>query len=157
MENKYTVLIVEDNPEARKLSTFILESNGYTVFGGSNAGEALSILDKSGESFDAVLLDYDLPDITGGTLGGWIRSKFPDIAILIVTGYGRLPAIVKQTYNIQATLITKPIVEEELIAAIEATIENRKLKRKIKRDATVNTETIRHILSLGANPKGLSN
>ncbi len=169
----YKILVVEDNPETLKLTKFILEDGGHTVFTATNAGETLNILDtacpeskacydytcKSGKCFDAVLIDYDLPDIKGGTLGGWIRTKFKDVALLIFTGYGRLPAIVKKTNEIGAELLTKPLDGEELLAAVSTQIDKQNFNRA-SNDSTesvcsnpVSTLSVRHILSMGISAR----
>ncbi len=157
----YKILVVEDNPETLKLTKYILEDAGHTVFSASNAGETISILNticpegktcydytcKTGKCFDAVLIDYDLPDVKGGTLGGWIRTKFKDRAILILTGYGRLPAIVKITNEIGAELLTKPIDSEKLLAAVDTQIKKQTVSRASYSNP-VSTSTVKHILQM---------
>jgi DNA-binding response OmpR family regulator len=57
------VLIVEDDPFIRDISTIKLTEHGYDVVVAPNGETALSRLKTS--AFDAVLLDLDLPDISG--------------------------------------------------------------------------------------------
>lgn len=160
----YKILIVEDNPDTLDLTKFILENAGYNVFTAKTAGETLTLLDTvcpeskqcfdytclTGKCFDAVLIDYDLPDVTGGTLGGWIRGKFKDIALIIFTGYGRLPAIINSTKKIGASLIEKPVIPETLLYEIERSIIETTKERKLKGEdeKSISTPTMKHILRI---------
>ena len=57
------VLIVEDNPANMKLSTFLLESAGHTVFSATNAEAGLTL--ARGEQPDLILMDIQLPGMDG--------------------------------------------------------------------------------------------
>ena len=72
MPNK-TILLVEDDPMNMRLAQHILESQGYTVFGANTGWEALDQI-KPGLP-DLILMDMQLPDIDGMTLGRIIRAN----------------------------------------------------------------------------------
>jgi DNA-binding response OmpR family regulator len=160
----YKVLVVEDNPGTAELTKYILEDAGHSVYVAGNAAETLNLLDnncpeskacydytcKSGKCFDAAIIDYDLPDVKGGTLAGWVRSKYPDMALIIFTGYGRLPNIVKAANESGAELLTKPIDPEELLLSVEKKIKCQKATLQADKGVSVSTNSIRHILSIAS-------
>lgn len=131
MSKQQKVLLVEDNAEELRLETYQLNSAGLQVQGASNAGQVMTILKEEcdcpgGRCFDLVILDVDLPDITGTTLGEFIRAKYPELPILFYTGYGRLPHIVDTANRIGAILLEKPIDGDEFAAICKDAI-NKKL------------------------------
>jgi len=73
MNNGMSILYVEDNLENRILILRILNAEGYTVTFAENATEALAAV--SGQKFDLILMDINLPDIDGYTLTAKLREQ----------------------------------------------------------------------------------
>jgi CheY-like chemotaxis protein len=83
-----TALIVEDEPEANKLLSLLLQLRGYlteSAFSGAEALEKLSVLAP-----DVVLLDLMLPDVDGYDICRQIKSKGPGLAIPVIIVTARL-------------------------------------------------------------------
>jgi two-component system, sensor histidine kinase and response regulator len=68
-----SLLLVEDNPVNRKLAVKMLEKMGHRVSTAGNGRQALEILDR--ESFDAVFMDVQMPEMDGYEATATIRSK----------------------------------------------------------------------------------
>jgi two-component system cell cycle response regulator DivK len=85
IENKGTILYVEDNPDNRILIRRVLSAEGYTVLEAGNAAEALDVLNKG--KTDLILMDINMPDVDGYALTTKIKSiqKYMDIPIIAVT------------------------------------------------------------------------
>lgn len=81
-----SVLLVEDDPDIRSMSGSILRLAGLVVREASSTGEALEWLER--ETFDAVILDWNLAGETGGVLLEQMRERQPDLLrrSLVVTG-----------------------------------------------------------------------
>ncbi|MCJ8500365.1 ATP-binding protein [Desulfatitalea alkaliphila] len=80
------VLIVEDSQPTATAQAYCLWESGHTV---AFAGDGATAVAKFGsETFDVVLLDYDLPDTTGLELYRKLRSIDPDVSAVMVTGRG---------------------------------------------------------------------
>jgi len=83
------LLYVDDNPKSRRLLTTILEQHGFTVMA---AGDSLDEVRRCGEArFDLVLLDYEMPPISGSDLAREIKCKHPDVPIVMISGRTRVP------------------------------------------------------------------
>jgi CheY-like chemotaxis protein len=85
-----TVLCVEDDADQRMLLRAVLEHFGFHVMVAKSALDALEIAQWF--PFEAALLDYELPDITGAQLAHEIRAVEPNAAIILLSGYTQLSA-----------------------------------------------------------------
>ena len=84
-----TVLIVEDNPDVEEVTGMLLKQLGYRVCHANSAHAALQLL-GSGEAVDLVFTDVVMPgELDGVALAGRIKEDYPDVAVLLSTGYAR--------------------------------------------------------------------
>ena len=85
LENKGTILYVEDNPDNRMLVKRILLSEDYSLLEARDAQDALKVLQTSRP--DLILMDINMPDMDGYTLTAKIKSLpgFEQVPILAVT------------------------------------------------------------------------
>ena len=81
---KAEVLVVEDNPNLRKLTTSAVQGMGFSVRAASSAEEADHWM--SSMTFDLVLLDVELPRMNGVEFLDWALAKQPDLAVIMLTG-----------------------------------------------------------------------
>jgi DNA-binding response OmpR family regulator len=79
------ILIVDDQPEAAEFTAPILKQKGYEVITAQTGKEALTIY--LNQAPDIILLDLGLPDIDGRQVLKEIKSKSPQIKVIIVSGY----------------------------------------------------------------------
>ena len=87
------ILVVEDDPMVREFATSMLTSLGYTVLSAPDASEALRLLEGD-QGFDLVFSDVVMPGpIDGLTMAGKIEALYPDLPVVLVTGYADLEAI----------------------------------------------------------------
>jgi CheY-like chemotaxis protein len=83
---KKKVLLVEDNPENRYLATFVLQGSRFTITPCDSGAAALRMLQV--ETFDIVLLDLQLPDISGFEIARHIRQNLQlEIPIVAVSAF----------------------------------------------------------------------
>lgn len=76
------ILVIEDDPFIRDISTIKLTEHGYTVVAASDGATALQRLSET--IFDVALLDLDLPDISGLDILKHIRSESGEKSIPVV-------------------------------------------------------------------------
>ncbi|MBF0205513.1 MAG: response regulator [Oligoflexia bacterium] len=87
-EEKKYVLIVDDENEVREVIEGDLEGLGFIIYHASSASEALKVLaDRS--RIHAVLIDVNMPDISGIDLVKMIYERGIDSSLLLVTGFGK--------------------------------------------------------------------
>jgi CheY-like chemotaxis protein len=84
------VVCVDDNDFVLKVLQWHLEARGYRALSYSSANQALNVISRG--SVDAVVLDYNMPEINGGELAAAIRRRRPGIPILMFSGEVEIPA-----------------------------------------------------------------
>ena len=92
----YTIVIVDDVPEIREILRFLLEESGwFRVVGEAASGEAALEL-VSGVVPDLVLLDVDMPGMSGWEVLPLLRNAVPGVAVVVLSGTieERLPGAV---------------------------------------------------------------
>lgn len=111
------ILIVEDDPNIRKLVRVNLEKRGYTVSEAEDSHQAIALFQQV--SVDLVLLDLLLPGLSGVDVCSWIRAR-SDVPIII------LSARLEEDLKVAALdagaddYVTKPFGPEELLARVRA-------------------------------------
>jgi|ERR1700730_14994888 CheY-like chemotaxis protein len=80
-----SILIVDDNPDDRKSFKRILESAAYSVVEAGSGKEALAAVEKT--RFALMLLDLSMPDMDGFDVLRTVRSKQPELKIVVVSGF----------------------------------------------------------------------
>jgi len=108
-----TVLAVDDDALVLMNTVAMLEDLGHTVFEAYSGNEALEILRRQ-DSIDLVVTDQAMPKMTGTELAKVIRSEWPDIPVLLATGY----ADMGPRDEIGLRKLTKPYLPRDLAAAI---------------------------------------
>ncbi len=87
MGNGETVLIVEDDAPILKLAKIILVRLGYTVLTAATPARALELAQAHGGNIDLLLTDVVMPMMNGRDLANQLRSLYPDLKILFMSGY----------------------------------------------------------------------
>lgn len=111
------ILIVEDDPNIRKMVKVNLVKRGYTVSEAGDSHQAISIFQEI--PVDLVLLDLVIPGLSGVDVCSWIRSR-SEVPIII------LSARLEEDLKVAALdagaddYVTKPFGQEELLARVRA-------------------------------------
>jgi len=111
------ILIVEDDPNIRKLVRVNLTKRGYAVSEAGDSHQAIALFQA--EPIDLVLLDLMLPGLSGVDVCKWIRTR-SDVPIIV------LSARVEEDLKVAALdagaddYVTKPFGSEELLARVRA-------------------------------------
>lgn len=110
---RLTVLAVDDDVLVLMNTVAMLEDLGHTVFEAYSGKSALEILRRE-DFIDLVITDQAMPKMTGTELAKIIRSEWPDIPVLLATGY----ADMVQRDEIGLAQLSKPYLQHDLSAAI---------------------------------------
>ncbi|MWB93506.1 response regulator [Flavobacterium sp. GA093] len=110
------ILLIEDDISFCKLLEKFLIKKAYDVSIAFSAAEARVAIQK--ESFDLILTDLRLPDSDGIKLMSEIKDSYPDIPIILMTGYSDVNTAVKAIKNGAADYISKPFNPDEVLLVI---------------------------------------
>lgn len=78
------ILLVDDDPVVRTMLQEYLETYGHSVETAANGYEALTKIDQAG--YDAVVTDYNMPDLNGLAVLQHIRQRQPSLPVVMMTG-----------------------------------------------------------------------
>lgn len=117
--NKAEILVIDDEPQIRKLLEITLESNDYKVIQAENAKQG--ILLAANHVPDVILLDIGLPDKSGHDVLKELRSWY-NKSILILSAINQESDIVQALDNGATDYLTKPFRSAELMARIRSAI-----------------------------------
>jgi PAS domain S-box-containing protein len=119
------ILLVEDNPEVQEVTTAFLEELGYRVSVAENADAALAHL-AAEKDIRLVFSDIVMPgEMNGVALARRIRSTYPDIAVLLTTGYAPQQDLIDDTLAI----IRKPYRLATLSSALRDALDRTRRDR----------------------------
>ncbi len=121
-----TVLVVDDDPLVLHNTAAMLEDLGHTVVERASGDEALDYL-GSGGAADLMITDQAMPRMTGTQLADRVRARWPDLPIILATGYADLPA------GADAGLVrlSKPFRQDALIGALSTSLQSIKGAQKV--------------------------
>lgn len=119
MPVKPEILIVDDEPQIRKLLQINLEANGYKVIQAVNGREALLL--AANHPPELILLDIGLPDKSGHEVLAELREWF-NKSIIILSVINDEKDIIQALDNGATDYLTKPFRTGELMARIRASI-----------------------------------
>lgn len=122
------LLVVEDDPDHRRLLQGILASNGYRVAAFASVAEALPIVRT--RFFDLALLDLHVGDENGLAVAEAVRRHSPYTAIVILTGQGDLESAVRSIDLQIQTYLLKPVHADELQRCVAEQIAAMREKRQ---------------------------
>ncbi len=111
------ILIVEDDPNIRKLVRVNLVKRGYTVKEAADSNQALALFQE--EPVDLVLLDLVLPGLSGVDICAWIRAR-SEVPIIILSARSEEDLKVAALDAGADDYVTKPFGQEELLARVRA-------------------------------------
>ena len=114
-----TVLIVDDEPLVREFVSELLTEGGYTVLLAADPFEALDIVKSKHRKIDAIITDQSMPGMTGVKMARIISDMFPNIPIVLSTGYGDEITEEELKDSGIRLMINKPMKGPDLLSAIE--------------------------------------
>jgi DNA-binding NtrC family response regulator len=116
-----SILLVEDHAESRASLAYVLEKRGETVHQAANGRAALAAARH--ETLHALILDLKLPDMDGLSVLEAVLAEAPGLPAIVVTGFGTIDAAVEAMKRGASDFLTKPIQVENLLAALDRSIE----------------------------------
>lgn len=133
-----SLLLVDDDLQVLESMADWLRSQGLTIDTATGYADALGRLDA--KSYDLMLADVRLQDGNGVELLKQATKRRPETQVLLMTGYGTADAAVDAIRMGAFDYLTKPLIDDELMMALERALSQRKvldentdLKQKLDR------------------------
>ena len=123
------ILIADDEQGIRRMLCLLLEDEGYEVKTVENGKEAVDILLKF--SPDIVLLDQQMPAMTGVEALEKIKSLNPNQIVVLISAYGSISLAVDAVKKGAYDFIEKPFDNDKLVLTINRAFEHCRLKKEI--------------------------
>jgi CheY-like chemotaxis protein len=101
------VLVVEDEPQVRRMSVDVLRDLGYTVIHASDANQAIAKL-ESHPAVSLLFTDVIMPGMTGRQLADTVREWRPELRVLYTTGYTRNAIVHSGVVDHDVHFLSKP-------------------------------------------------
>jgi len=119
-----TVLVVEDDDDARATLAAMVTELGYRVVEAENGASALPILEQE-RPVNILLSDVIMPGgMSGVDLAKAARKRRPDIRVLFVSGYDRMVIAQATRYDDSLKLLNKPFSLTDLARELQALLPN---------------------------------
>ena len=88
-DEKRTILIVDDDPRIRRMTSLYLKESGFETLEAENGAEALAFFQNQSELIHFLLVDVDMPVMTGPELVGCVLPDHPELRVVFMSGYPR--------------------------------------------------------------------
>ncbi len=119
-------LVVDDEPGVRRSLVRMLEGQGFNCYEAATGREALVVLDSIGEA-PLLISDLRMPDLDGIELLDEVTRRYPDTAVILLTGLSETTTAVDCLHKGAADFLLKPISMSELQARVTRVLEKRTL------------------------------
>ena len=140
----FNILVVDDEEFIRVNLKNILQDENYNLFLSANGQGALDIVEK--ENVDLALLDMNLPDMNGIDILKKIKKIYPDLLVIIITGYASVESAVEALKAGAYDYIKKPFKADAIRLIIRLALETQSLKERVKELSQNNNTTLDSIL-----------
>ncbi len=134
MNEKLKVLIVDDEPDARTTLSDILQLKGYDTFEAKDGAECMRIVND--EFFNIMLLDLNLPDMSGLAVLENVKSVNALVEIIVLSGLSTIENAIEATNKGAFSYIKKPYDADQLILQMTRAIEKQRTQERINKLTT---------------------
>jgi two-component system cell cycle sensor histidine kinase/response regulator CckA len=109
-----TILVVDDEPEIRKLVGAMVARQGYNVLTADNGEHAVTLARNQKTPIDLLLTDVVAPGMSGPMLADKLVEQQPGLRVLFMSGYDNTQVVQRYVVEKGYALLHKPFTVEEL-------------------------------------------
>lgn len=113
-EDKETILVVDDEPEVRKLVGAMVGQFGYTPITADSGEHALTVYKNQKGPLALLITDVVQPGMSGPMLADKLCELQPDLKVLYISGYDNTHVVQKYVVEKGHALLAKPFTVAEL-------------------------------------------
>ena len=125
------VLVVDDEPDVRKVVRMTLEKAGYDVIEAEDGEVAMQRI-KEGENplvLDVIITDIRMPKVNGVEAINYFQKEWPTVPLIVLTGFPDLDMATSMIKSGITDYLVKPVEADKLKASVAKAIENREIHR----------------------------
>ena len=125
------VLIVDDEPDIRKVVRMTLQKAGYDVLEAEDGEKAIEVI-NTGENrlmLDVIICDIRMPKINGVEAIAYFRKEYPRVPVVVLTGFPDINMATSFLNDGVVDYLVKPVEGEKLKAAVAKAMEQRDIAR----------------------------
>jgi len=119
-ESVFKILVVDDDPDLRRLLQIRLDAAGYETLTAENAEAGIARLSMARPHL--VITDLRMPGMDGMALFEQIRAAHPNLPVIILTAHGTIPDAVAATRQGVFGFLTKPFDSRSLLAEVATAV-----------------------------------
>jgi two-component system response regulator PilR (NtrC family) len=127
---KSRILVVDDEDSIREFLEIMLKKENYEVTTAEDGLKAKEILAK--KSFDMVISDMQMPNMTGIELLKHVKESYPDIVFMIITAFGTTESAVDAMKMGAYDYVTKPFKIDEVRLNIANALRSKNLETEVR-------------------------
>jgi PAS domain S-box-containing protein len=117
-----TVLVIDDEEDIREVVEAVLESRGVRVLTAEDGERGLEVFKQRSREIDAVLLDMNMPGMSGEAVYRELMATRPDVKVVLSTGYSEQEATAQFANASLAGFVHKPYTATALVEKIGAVL-----------------------------------
>ena len=122
------ILVVDDDPIILESLCEFLRLEGYEAVGAPDGERALDFLGR--DRFNLVISDVNMPSSDGFELLRMIKKSFPELVVILITGYGSISRAVEAIKLGAYDYLTKPIIDAELRLVVDRALNQQSLLKE---------------------------
>jgi len=121
-EHAQKILVVDDEPEIRKLVSAMLARNGYRVLSADSGENALKLF-RNNPDTSLLLTDVVAPGMSGPMIADQVAAIKPEIKVLFMSGYDSTQVVQRYVVEKGYSLLVKPFTMEQLEQKVRSVLE----------------------------------
>jgi DNA-binding NtrC family response regulator len=125
---RHNILVVDDEKNILRVVSTTLKDGDYSVDTARSSEDAIEKFNQN--QYDLIITDLKLPGIAGMYLLEYIKSRDPDIPVVIITAFGTIENAIEAMKKGAFNYLTKPINADELLTVVKEAIEKYELRRE---------------------------
>ncbi len=125
-----TLLVVDDDPNVRKVLVAQLKDAGFKVEEAQSGQEANRLIDR--RAYDVIICDLVMEGVSGIDVLMHSKRVNPDVEVIMLTAFGSVESAVQALQSGAFHYITKPHNREELIVTVQRALEQNRLRLRLR-------------------------
>jgi len=129
-ESEGLVLVVDDEPDIRKVVRMTLEKAGYDVVEAEDGEKAVEEIQKGEHALllNLIITDIRMPNKNGIDVLNYYRKEWPSIPLIVLTGFPDLDMATMMIQHGVVDYLVKPVEAETLRASVAKALEQREVR-----------------------------